>query len=266
MGTAPPPVRRIAPPPDALFEGHPEVSVVVPASNEARRLGPSLDTLAADPSLRRRRTEVIVVDDGSHDTTAVVAVEHLVDLPRGRLLRLPWHLGKGAAVRFGVASARGDVVVFMDADLATDLAALPRLFDELERADVVVGSRRAPGAVVEGVTYARALMHDAFSSQASRMHLGVSDPQCGFKGFSAQAAATLFPLSRVDGFGFDIEILLLARRLGLRVVEVPVHWHAVAGSKVRPLLDPLTMTVDVMRTRLRHARHHVNGNGRPRPR
>jgi dolichyl-phosphate beta-glucosyltransferase len=224
----------------------PGVSIVVPAYNEEVRLERTFaqleqrDRLGAD-------VEVIIVDDGSADRTVEVAREHLRRLPRGRLLRLPWHAGKGAAVRSGVAAAQGDAIVFMDADLATDLSALPRLLLALRGADVAIGSRSAPGAVVTGRSSARTALHRGFGMQARHVAgISASDPQCGFKAFRNDAAKILFPMSRLNGFGFDVEILLLADKLGYRIVEIPVRWHAVEGSHVRAR-DPMAMVLDLAR-------------------
>jgi glycosyltransferase involved in cell wall biosynthesis len=240
-----------------LTRRRPAVSIVVPTYNEERRLQRSF------PELRRLATEqkwgdeveLIIVDDGSSDRTVETARVRLAQFPRGRLLRLPWHAGKGAAVRLGVAAAEGDAIAFMDADLATELSALPRGLAELQEADVVIGSRVAPGAVVTGRSHLRKALHRVFGSQARRLTgVSASDPQCGFKTFRSEAAKLLFPISRVDGFGFDVEILLLAQKLGYRVVEIPVRWHAVAGSHVHVLRDPLTMLSDLVRVRLRYRR------------
>jgi glycosyltransferase involved in cell wall biosynthesis len=225
------------------------VSIVVPAYNEEQRLQRTLPQLGQRYRLGAD-VELIVVDDGSADRTADVARHHLRRLPRGRLLRLPWHSGKGAAVRSGVAAAQGDAIVFMDADLATDLSALPRLLLALRGADVAIGSRSAPGAVVTGRSPARTMLHRGFGVHARRVvGISASDPQCGFKGFRNEAAKLLFAMSRLNGFGFDVEILLLADKLGYRIVEIPVRWHAVEGSHVRAR-DPMAMLLELVRMRL----------------
>ena len=227
----------------------PSVSIVVPAYNEEARLQRTLPQLEQHGRLGPD-VEVIVVDDGSADRTVEIARDHLRRLPRGRLLRLPWHAGKGAAVRSGVAAAQGDAIVFMDADLATDLSALPRLLLALRGADVAIGSRAAPGAVVTGRSPARRVLHRGFGMQARHVAgISASDPQCGFKGFRNDAAKILFPMSRLNGFGFDVEILLLAVKLGYRIVEIPVRWHAVDGSHVRAR-DPMAMLLELVRMRL----------------
>lgn len=232
------------------------MSVIVPAYNEQDRLSASLPQLLDHGHLRPgSETELIVVDDGSSDETAAVAEEHLPDIAQARVLRLPWHAGKGAAVRLGVSAALGEAILFMDADLATDLAVVPQLLELLAGSDVVVGSRSTPGAIVRGRTALRGLMHRAFSRHARRLTgIRVSDPQCGIKAFRADAAKILFHLARTDGFGFDVEVLMLAEKLGFSVSEVPVDWTAVEGSKVRAVRDPAVMAIDITKARLRHGR------------
>lgn len=234
----------------------PPVSVIVPAYNEAARLEDSLPRLLGDRFLAPGDcSELIVVDDGSVDGTAQVAERHLRGIANARVMRLPWHAGKGAAVRLGMAGARGETILFMDADLATELSLAAELLCALTDADVVVGSRTAPGAVVHGRSRLRHGMHHAFRQHARRLTgIEVSDPQCGFKAFRADAGKVLFHLCRIDGFGFDVEILLLAAKLGYTIKEIPVKWTAIDGSKVRMLRDPMTMALDIARARLRHAR------------
>jgi hypothetical protein len=162
--------------------------------------------------------------------------------------------GKGAAVRSGVALASGRRIVFMDADMATDLTNLDDILGALDEAHVVVGSRAAPGSVVTGTTAGRAVMGRVFNRWA-RMVTGVPvrDFQCGFKAFRAPAAKVLFSLSRVDGFAFDVDVLALAARIGYTTIEVPVRWEAVAGSTVRPLREAPGMGLSAALSGLRWA-------------
>lgn len=226
--------------------GVPRLSVVIPAYNEATRIGATLHALA--DATAGQDVEVVVVDDGSTDDTAAVA-ESLLDFSGHRqILRLDHNQGKGAAVRAGVLAARGQLILCMDADLATDLEALPRFLDDLRDADVVVGSRAVPGAVVMQGTRDRAVMGRVFNRLA-RWSTGVHihDTQCGFKAFQGPAARTIFGLARCDRFAFDVEVLVLAERLGLRVIERPVTWTAVEGSSVRRVSDSARAACDVVR-------------------
>src|SRR5205807_9013629 len=188
----------------------------------------------------------------------------LAGVPRAKLLRLALTSGKGAAVRAGVAHARGRSIVFMDADLATDLRDLPALLDALDTADLAIGSRVIPGATVEGSTSARERMGRQFN-RVARLVTGIDvrDTQCGFKAFRAPVAQLLFHLGVVDGFAFDVEILALARRMGYRVAEVPVHWRAIPGSRVDVMRDPARMVRDVLLTHARWRRTRILPLGVP---
>jgi len=154
--------------------------------------------------------------------------------------------------------ARGADILFMDADLATDLSGVPLVLASLRTYDVAIGSRAHPEATVTGRSPISAVRHHAFRAHAQRRTgITASDPQCGFKGFRQTAARLLFERLTLGGFGFDVELLVLAKRLGLRVTEVPVDWRAVPGSKIRPR-DTFDMVLDVRRIRRRHL-------GLPRP-
>jgi glycosyltransferase involved in cell wall biosynthesis len=224
-----------------------ELSVVVPAYNEERRLPGLLDALGThlDPSTN----EIIVVDDGSSDATSEVASRALAHLPGARVLRLPENRGKGGAVRAGVRATTGRIVVYMDADFATDLTSLVPLVKALDHADVSIGSRAHDDSVVTGSRLNRTIMGRTFNKVTRRLtgfdHL---DTQCGFKAFRRPIAKLLFASSTVNGFAFDVEILHLAHELGLRVVETPVHWEHVDGSKIRPWSDSYRMLADTLRT------------------
>jgi glycosyltransferase involved in cell wall biosynthesis len=242
--------RPVAPLPPVI--PRPRLSIVIPAFNEERRLARSLPHLLATWEWGPD-AELIIVDNGSADRTREVAAELLADVPGARVLHEP-RVGKGAAVRHGMLAAAGERIAFMDADLATDVADLPWLVAGLDVADVVVGSRVLSAATVTGLTPARGLLHHAYRWHARRWSgLGISDPQCGFKSFRRESARMLFSSSSVTGFGFDIEILLLARQFGLRVDEIPVRWHAVEGSRVRLVRDSAEMLTDVFRVRARIA-------------
>lgn len=230
----------------------PDLSIVVPAFDEAERLPDALPQLVDRLRPAGTSTEVVLVDDGSGDATAAVAQSFLEALPRARILRLDQNRGKGAAVRVGVAAASGRVIAFMDADLATDLDDLPDLVAALDAAHLAIGSRSVPGAVTAGATLDRRTMGRAFN-RLVRATTGVTmrDTQCGFKAYRAPVAKLLFGLSREEGFAFDVEALALADRLGFLTAEVPVHWHQVPGSHVKRLSDTVRMATGVLRVRAR---------------
>jgi dolichyl-phosphate beta-glucosyltransferase len=211
----------------------PRWSVVIPAYNEAQRLPPYLERVVAYFEGRDEPYEIVVVDDGSSDGTA-----ELVEARRlgaVRVLRLRPNMGKGAAVRTGMLAARGAYRLFADADGATPIEELKRLEPVLVAgADVVIGSRVLVDPSVSVTTQPhRVAAGRVFNWLVARMGLrGVEDSQCGFKGFTASAAGRLFDALSTHGFGFDVELLLLARAMGLQVVEVAVNWTDQAGSKV----------------------------------
>ena len=230
-----------------------ELTIVVPAYNEDHRLAAGMrrfEAAVSSGAIDLERTEVVLVDDGSTDRTASVAQKLLAGLPHHRVVRLPVNRGKGAAVRAGIATARSPFTAFMDADMAIDPMAVPLLLDRLESSDVVVGSRALPDSMVETAYAVRTLLSRLFNGfVTSGTGLGLKDTQCGFKAFRTPVARLLFHLVRIDRFAFDVEILARARRLGLSIAEVPVHWMHVEGSTVHPLHDSVSMVADVYRSR-----------------
>jgi hypothetical protein len=230
-----------------------QLTIVVPAFNEAHRLAAGMrrfETAVAAGAIDLDRTEVLVVDDGSTDATAPTAEKLLAALPHHRVLRLPFNQGKGAAVRAGVAASRSTYTAYMDADMAIDPLAVPLLLDGLGSFDIAIGCRALPDSMVETTYVVRTLMGRLFNELVTTgTGLGLKDTQCGFKAFRTPVARLLFHLVRIDRFAFDVEILARARRLGLTITEVPVHWKHVEGSTVHPLHDSLTMVADVYRSR-----------------
>jgi len=230
----------------------PRWSVVIPAFNEAHRLPPFLEKVVAYFEGRDEPYEVIVVDDGSTDGTAELVEAR--DLATVRVLRLPANAGKGSAVRAGMLAARGAYRLFADADGATPIEELKRLEPVLVAgADVVIGSRVLvdPGVSVTTRSH-RVAAGRLFNWLVARMGLrGIADSQCGFKAFTAPAAARLFDALATEGFGFDVELLLRARAAGCRIVEVPVNWADQAGSKVGVLRHGPGMLWQIVRARRR---------------
>jgi glycosyltransferase involved in cell wall biosynthesis len=215
----------------------PSLSIVIPAYNEERRLPAALERIEAFCAARNFEfSEILVVDDGSRDATAQLAREASARNPAIGLLRNPGNRGKGYAVRHGMREARGEWVLFTDADLSAPIEEFDKLWAAVEQsgADGAIGSRALDRSLI-GVhqPWLRELSGRVFNLHM-RLVAGLSyrDTQCGFKLFSARAAQALAARQRLERFGFDVEILYIARKLGLEVLEIPVRWDDVAGTKV----------------------------------
>jgi dolichyl-phosphate beta-glucosyltransferase len=235
--------------------GRKTLTVVVPAFNEERRLGRLLVELTERGDLVCMRAgfelvEILVVDDGSTDRTSEILARAQTDHPRLRVLRRQSNGGKGAAVRDGVGAARGDCVLMTDVDLSTPLDELESLANALNSgARIAIGSRSVTGArVILHQPRHRELMGKCFNVLL-RVATGVPwrDTQCGFKLFDRSAALPLFELQRIDGFAFDAELCVNARRLGIRLDEVPIRWTDNPDTRVTLVGSSLRMLVDLVR-------------------
>lgn len=229
---------------------HPLLSIVIPAYNEEKRILPTLRRIADYLGRQGYKAEVVVVDDGSADATAAVIEAFSQGHPEVKLVRNP-HRGKGYAVKTGMLRAKGEFRFLCDADLSMPIEQISRFLPpQLAEFDVAVGSREAPGAQRYKEPPFRHLMGRAFNLLVRALAVpGIQDTQCGFKCFRAAAVQAVFPLQRIDGFAFDVEVLFLARRLGLRIVEVPIDWYFDEDSRVRPFWDALRMFQDALRVR-----------------
>jgi dolichyl-phosphate beta-glucosyltransferase len=227
----------------------PELSVIIPAYNEAARLDETIAQVVAELESMRVTWEIVIVNDGSDDVTGQIAGDWSHRDPRVRLLDRP-HFGKGAAVRAGMLAANGEWRFLADADLSMPIAHLRRFVDpdgSSPAAPISVGSREAAGARRFDEPFSRHAIGRLFNAAARTLLVGgISDTQCGFKLFSRRAADTLFPLQRLDGFGFDVEVLALARLAGFGVREVPIDWRWVPDSKVT-LRSGATAFADLVR-------------------
>ncbi len=229
-----------------------ELTIIIPAYNEENRLPAMLSRLLEGFSsglFNYLSTQVLVVDDGSLDNTANVARSYLRDLPWANVIRLPANRGKGAAVRSGVIRARGKRLVFMDADLAFDPFAIPGLVSRLDHCDIAIASRAHPQSKNIGHLASRTVAARIFNFMVRRVTgMNSLDTQCGFKAFDTKVAKILFYLSTVDHFSFDVEILWIAKEMGMVIEDAPVTWRHVNGSHVNAITDPLSMLIDVYRT------------------
>lgn len=235
----------------------PTLSLVVPAYNEVRRLPATLRVMRAHLDAQPDAYEVIVVDDGSGDGTAAAAQAIAADWPELSVLRLPRNRGKGAAVRAGMLRARGAHRAFSDADLSTPMEELGRLRARLRGAcQVAIASRDLPDSLIQVHQPAwRELMGRAYNVLLRLTLLpGIRDTQCGFKVFTDLAAQACFESLETMRFGFDVEVLLRARRMGFEIAEVPVRWRHIEESRVDPVGAPMRMLYDLARLRVRPPR------------
>lgn len=229
-----------------------ELSIIIPCLNEERRLPPTLEKIRAWLATKSFLAEVIVVDDGSTDSTAKVAEEWNAKIPRLRAIRTgDYNHGKGYAVRMGMQEARGRIALFTDADLSSPIEEADKLMAALETHDVAFGSRAVNRALIQVHQERRRELAGIAFNKAVQLVTGLRfvDTQCGFKAFLRERTQILFAQQRVVGFGFDPELLYLAKRHGLRAVEVPVKWAHDPDTKVRVLVDGLMMLVELSEIR-----------------
>jgi glycosyltransferase involved in cell wall biosynthesis len=231
------------------------LSIVIPAYNEANRIGKTLEETLRFLDARIHESEIIVVNDGSRDRTAEIVREYQPKSAKTalRLIENPGNRGKGYSVRNGMLHAEGEIVLFMDADLATPLTEVEKVIGPIGegRYDVVFGSRALDRSLIG--THQSGLRETIGKAgnliQFLLTGLRFKDTQCGFKAFRHSAAQAVFRLQQVDGFGFDPEILFIARKQGWRMLELPVRWNHVEGSKLNPLLTPIKVLLEVMTIR-----------------
>jgi|SRR5579871_184399 len=230
----------------------PTYSIVIPAYNESARLGATLVKVLAYVHLRGWNAEVLVVNDGSSDDTAEIVRRMATREPALRLVENPGNRGKGYSVRNGMLHARGRVVLFSDADLSSPIEEAPKLFGALEAgADIAIGSRWLR---TETQTQRQPLYRQVFGrvyNIALRLTLGLqfADTQCGFKAFKQEAAQAIFPLQKIERWGFDPEVLFLARKFGFKVKEIPVLWGHSGGTRIHPIKDGARMFLEMLHIR-----------------
>jgi len=238
------------------------LSIIIPAYNEERRLTSTLERIHGYlAGAGWKFSEVVVVDDGSRDGTAALVDRFAAQASSVRLLRNPGNRGKGYSVRHGMLDAKGEWALFTDADLSSPIEELEKLWIKAQeaRAQVAIGSRALDRSLIgTHQPLVREYAGRAFNL-AVRITTGLPfwDTQCGFKLFETRAAREIFRRQQIDRFGFDVEVLFIARKLGYSAVEVPVRWNDVAGTKVSLLnglmafLDPLQVRLNQLKGRYR---------------
>jgi len=229
----------------------PHLSIIIPSYNEELRLPATLERIAAYLSTYAREAEVLVVDDGSEDGTAAVAESYRSKILTLRVISNGVNRGKGYSVRHGIEEARGRIALFTDADLSAPIEEAGKLIDGLETNDVAIGSRamdrslitvhESPFREFAGIIFNKIVR--------SILWLPFVDTQCGFKAFRRERCGIIFEQQTIEGFGFDPELLYLARRHGLRAVEIPVRWGHSPATKVSMLHDSIQMFIDIFTIR-----------------
>jgi glycosyltransferase involved in cell wall biosynthesis len=226
----------------------PELSIIIPSYNEELRLSASLKKIATYIGERRPNTEVIVVDDGSTDRTAAIAETWRDRIPQLRVLSNGVNRGKGFSVRHGSLEAHGDVILFTDADLSSPIEEGEKLFAALESHDVAIGSRAIDRSLIE----VRESLFREFAGVVFNkivrliLRLPFVDTQCGFKAFRRERCRIVFEQQTIERFGFDPELLYLARHHGLSIQEVPVRWAHSPATKISMWRDSVEMFLDVL--------------------
>ncbi len=233
------------------------LSIVIPAYNEALRIGKTLDRICDYLADRGYSHEIIVVNDGSNDDTAKVVKKAAENHPAIVLLQNGMNKGKGYSVKQGVLSSKGRYILMSDADLSTPIEEIGQLFKELEGGyDIAIGSRSVSGSMIlKRQSWFRQLMGKTFNMLVQAFAVrGIRDTQCGFKLFKGDAARMVFARQRIERFAFDVEALYLAKKMGLRIREVPVVWVNSPDSKVSIFTDSLQMFRDLLKIRFYHCR------------
>jgi len=228
-----------------------ELSIIVPSYNEELRLPPSLDRLAAYVGKSGRCTEVLVVDDGSKDKTAAVASAYANRIANLRVLKNGENRGKGYSVRHGMLEAKGEVVLFTDADLSAPIEEADKLLAAMGEYDVAIGSRAMDRSLIKVHESAFREFAGIVFNKIVRfvLRLPFVDTQCGFKAFRRERCRIIFEQQRIERFGFDPELLYLARHHGLKSVEIPVRWSHSPATKINMMRDSIQMFVDVFTIR-----------------
>jgi len=239
----------------------PRLSVVVPMYNETKRIRATLPRLVDYFQRQDYTHEIIVVDDGSTDGTAALVTELFEGMPNARVIEEKPNRGKGHAVKVGMLAARGDVVLFCDADLATPISELEKFWPWFDADyDVVIGSRKMPGANIKRhQPIWRENLGKVFTWLTGLVATrGISDVTCGFKCFTNSAAQQLFSRSVIADWSFDAEVLFIAQQRKLEIKEVPVTWHDQPGTKVRILRDATRALLGLFKIRLNAMRGLYN--------
>jgi len=228
----------------------PQLTIIIPAFNEAARLPDSLAQVDAFVRAQNYPVELIVVNNNSSDATLSIVEEFAASHAYARALTEP-RPGKGAAVRAGILAGRGEYLFICDADFSMPVDEIAKFLPPvLDGYDIAIASREAPGARRINEPYYRHLMGRVFNLVVRILAIpNIQDTQCGFKSFRREAARDVFALQAIEGWGFDVEILFIAIKHGYKLVEVPIDWHYRPQSRINPVRDAINMVMEVLRVR-----------------
>ena len=233
-----------------------DLTLLIPAFNEEKRLPKTLDLVLPFLNQQNFSTEIIIIDDGSNDKTYELSSQHTRanDKIELKVLRHLKNQGKGAAIKTGVFTARAGYILIYDADGATPIQEVLKLWNIKDQNTIIIGSRALSASDVKINTNAvRKLLGRIFNLAANFIVIpGIKDTQCGFKLIPIEAAKKIFSRTTMSGYCFDVEVLFLAKNLGLRILETPIDWFHVPGSKVSVVKDGIKMFLDLFRIRWRH--------------
>jgi dolichyl-phosphate beta-glucosyltransferase len=237
---------------------NPLLSVVIPTYNEANRIEKTLLALKDFLDTQPLEWEIIISDDGSTDTTRTKIATITQNIPQARLIASE-HGGKGRALKAGISQSLGEYIFLFDADMSMPVRHLLRFLPPyLENFDIAIGSRNIPGSRKALEPWSRSIQGRIFNKLVQLIAIsGISDTQCGFKCLRAAPLRPLVENLQIDGFAFDVELLMSAQQHGLSIIEVPIDWFYIPGSRVRPFVDPFTMLCDLIR--LRYRRFNTRG-------
>lgn len=230
-----------------------DLSLIIPAYNEEQRIKASLESAVDFFAQKSFSYEIVVVDDGSSDST--IDVVSKFDSPQIKLIAQSRNKGKGAAVTRGMLEAKGEIRVFSDADFSTPVYEIDKVTTAMQLGtEVFIGSRALDYSMIKKhQPFYREFMGKTFNKLVQLFLIsGIKDTQCGFKGFTAKAAHDIFSKMQIDGFGFDLEIIYLADKLGYSISEVPVEWYNDERSTVDPIKDSITMFFDIFKVKKLH--------------
>lgn len=229
-----------------------KLSIVIPAYNEEQRIGKSLNLALDYIKENNLDCEIIIVDDGSTDQTVSICKNLDSEI---KIIQQKQNMGKGAAVRTGMLAASGDIVLFTDADFSTPIYEIKKVLKSFENGNLVcIGNRALDYSMIkEHQPFYREFMGKSFNKLVQLLVIkGVSDTQCGFKAFSNKAAKQIFNQAKINGFGFDVEILFLTKKFGYHIDQISVEWYHDDRSKVDPIKDAFRMFRDLLKVKRLH--------------